>query len=114
MSQIDCTRPFTDAASSRYGLPEERHARIAARRAFVEMKLCFMRAAADIEGAIGESLQFRVRQASEAVELWRLRSAILADLPEQHERTRTHRFELHRQLDSIYPETAVSSLYSHL
>jgi hypothetical protein len=92
------------AASQSYGLPDERLARVAARRAFVEMKHAFMRAAADIDGTVGELLQRKVRLATEAVELWRLRAVVLASLAEQHERTPLHRLELHRQLDSVFPE----------
>jgi len=93
-----------EATSQSYGMPDERLARVAARRAFVEMKHAFMRAAADIDGPVGEMLQRKVRSATEAVELWRLRAVVLASLVEQHERTPLHRLELHRQLDSVFPE----------
>jgi hypothetical protein len=92
------------AASQSFGMPDERLARVAARRAFVEMKHAFMRAAADIDGGIGELLQRKVRSATEAVELWRLRAVLLASLAAHHERTPLHRWELHRQLDSVFPE----------
>ena len=86
---------------------DERMARIAARRAFVEMKLCFMRAAADVAGPIGARLQQKVRQATEAVELWRLRAAILCSLPPDHERTPAHCLELERQLDSLFTDSSM-------
>ena len=92
------------AASQSFGLPDERLARVAARRAFVEMKHAFMRATADIDGRVGEMLQRKVRSATEAVELWRLRAVILASLASNHDRTPLHRWELHRQLDSVFPE----------
>jgi hypothetical protein len=95
---------FHQAAAQSFGLPDERLARVAARRAFVEMKQAFLRAAADIDGAVGEMLQRKVRSATEAVELWRLRAVVLASLASGHERTPLHRFELHRQLDSVFPE----------
>lgn len=85
-----------------HGLPQDRLARMAARRAFVDMKQVFIRAAADVEGTIGDMLQQRVRNANEPVELWRLRAMLLASLPRMHERTLTHRIELHRQLDSLF------------
>jgi hypothetical protein len=84
----------------------ERLARIAARRAFVELKSTFMRAAADIDGAVGEDLQRKVRQASEPVQLWRLRGSVLMALHAHHERTPIHRIELRRQLDSIFADSS--------
>lgn len=87
------------------GSPEDEHlARVAARRAFVEMKQVFIRAAADVGGTVGELLQRRVRAANEPMELYRLRAVLIASLPSQHERTPLHRLELHRQLDSIFPQ----------
>lgn len=92
-----------------FNLPDERIARIAARRAFVELKLCFMRAAADIDGPAGALLQQRVRRASEPVHLWRLRAVVLVSLRERHERTPLHRLELHRQLDSIFADSSFAA-----
>jgi hypothetical protein len=89
-----------------FNLPDERIARIAARRAFVELKLSFMRAAADIDGPEGALLQRQVRRASEPVHLWRLRAAVLASLRAHHERTPVHRLELRRQLDSIFADSS--------
>jgi hypothetical protein len=89
-----------------FNLPDERIARIAARRAFVELKLCFMRAAADVDGSLGVRLQQQVRRASEPVQLWQLRAAVLAALLDRHERTPIHRIELRRQLDSIFTDSS--------
>ncbi len=88
-----------------FGLPEDRLARIAARRAFVELKTSFMRAASDASGPTGELLRRKVRDADEALQLWRLRVALLAALPSGHERTAQHRSELLRQLDSVFPDS---------
>lgn len=93
-------------AAHGHGMPDDRLARVAARRAFVEMKQVFMRAAADAEGSVGEMLRHRVRAANEPVELWRIRAVILASLPSHHERSLVHRIELHRQLDSLFPFNA--------
>jgi hypothetical protein len=60
------------------GLPQDRQARLAARRAFVEMKLLFLRATASLEDRKGEWLDDR--------------------------RHRGLRAELYRSLDSIFPE----------
>lgn len=88
-----------------FGLPEERLARVAARRAFVDLKTSFMRATADIEGSMGELLQRKVRHTREAVELWRLRSAVFAALPTHNESSLLHKLELHQQLDSVFPQS---------
>jgi hypothetical protein len=85
--------------------PEDRLTRIAARRAFVELKTSFMRAASDACGPSGELLRRKVRDADEALQLWRLRLALLAALPKGHERTAQHRSELLQQLDSVFPDS---------
>jgi hypothetical protein len=89
-----------------FNLPDERVARIAERRAFVALKLCFMRAAADVPGPQGALLQRHVRSATEPAQLWRLRAAVLASLRVGHERTSMHQAELRRQLDSIFTDSS--------
>ena len=93
-----------EVALPNFGMPDERLARRAARRAFVDLKISFMRATADIHGDSGELLQHKVRSAREAIELWRLRSAVFAALPSGEERSLLHKLELHQQLDSVFPE----------
>lgn len=93
-----------EAAPPGFGMPDERLARLAARRAFVDLKISFMRATADIHGHSGELLQRKVRSAREAIDLWRLRSAVFAALPSGEERSLLHKLELHQQLDSVFPE----------
>ena len=84
------------------GMAQERQARIAARRAFVEMKQAYMGAASDITSATAAMLQNKVRRADEPWELWSLRAVILASLPANHERTASHRMKLEREFDSIF------------
>ncbi len=93
-------------AHTAFNLPDERVARIAERRAFVELKTCFIRAAAAIDGPLGVRLQRRVRQAGEAVQLWRLSAAILAALHDDDAHSHVHRIELRRQLDSIFADSS--------
>ena len=90
------------AAIPGVGLPPERLARIATRRAFVEMKQSYMSAVSDIDSTTGGLLQHKVRKASEPWELWSLRAVILASLASDHERTHTHRMRLEREFDSIF------------
>ena len=84
------------------GLPQERLARIAARRAFVEMKQSYMSAASDIASDTAPLLLHKVRRASEPWELWSLRAVILASLRADHARTTSHRMKLEREFDSIF------------
>ncbi|HEX2009675.1 MAG TPA: hypothetical protein VJN44_01945 [Roseateles sp.] len=65
------------------GRPEERRSRLAARRALVELKLSFTRAAVSVPGELGLALQTQVRQACEPLELWLLRGPLLEALPEE-------------------------------
>lgn len=87
-----------------FGMPDERLARMAARRAFVEMKSSFMRAAAQIEGHLGATLQRQVRLSGEVMELWRLRHTVLGALPRDTVESIYMRQELMHQLDSAFPE----------
>ena len=89
------------------GHPNERRGRIALRRTFVELKLRFMRAAADVPGEAGRHLQTLVRQASEPIELWLIHGSLLAAIPvdpeEEFGREQRHRGELSAALALSYP-----------
>ncbi|MCV2357248.1 hypothetical protein LNV09_24145 [Paucibacter sp. B2R-40] len=91
------------------GRPDERRGRIALRRAFVELKLSFLRAAADVPGEIGSHLQTLVRQASEPIELWLLHTSLLAAMPCEldHElgRAQQHRHSLSTALAVNCPDS---------
>jgi hypothetical protein len=86
------------------GLPQDRQARLAARRAFVEMKLLFLRATASLEDRKGEWLRLQVRRANDPIDLWILRGPVLRALSLDDRRHRGLRAELYRSLDSIFPE----------
>ena len=90
------------------GRPDERRGRIALRRAFVELKLTFMRAAADVPGDLGLHLQTLVRQASEPIELWLIHASLLAAIPKALEGELglglRHAQALRAALASSYPE----------
>lgn len=88
------------------GTPQDRLARVAARRAFVEMKQCFMRAVADAEGAHVPLLQRHVRQTSEVMDLWVLREVVIESLPRDSMVGERHRRELRAHLDATFPEGA--------
>ncbi|MFZ5551164.1 MAG: hypothetical protein ACOZJX_20885 [Pseudomonadota bacterium] len=86
------------------GTPQDREARLAARRAFVEMKLLFLRATAPLEDRKGEWLRLQVRRANDPIDLWILRGPVLRALSHDDRRHRALRAELYRNLDSIFPE----------
>lgn len=87
------------------GLPQDRHARIAARRTFVEMKQRFIAAVHSLDGLRGHWLRHQVRHAQQPVDLWLLRGAVFAALGLRDETTRRTRAELHRALDSVFPDS---------
>lgn len=96
-----------DLAALMHGeLNAEQLARVAARRALVNLKQSFMRAAGELQGPDAEWLRRKVRQANDSTELWRLRPTIFALLPEGA-RSELHRSELNRQLDGIFPESSI-------
>ena len=82
---------------------DERLARVAARRAFVEMKVSFMRAAALVRNSAGPMLQRKVRSATEVTELWRLRDELFDNLPPHDPAATAQRMELQYHLDSAFP-----------
>jgi hypothetical protein len=86
------------------GLPQDRHARIAARRTFVGLKQQFMAAIESLDGMRGDWLRRQVRQAHEPVDLWMLRGAVFAALETQDDYSRRTRNDLHRVLDSAFPD----------
>ena len=86
-------------------LPDARSARIESRRAFVEMKQLFMRAAENLAHRKGAWLRAQVRAAEDPVDLWLLRGPLLATLREDDVATRTMRAALYRTLDRTFPET---------
>ncbi len=85
------------------GMPADRAARIAARRAFVEMKQLFLRAVENLEHRKGAWLRAQVRAAEDPVDLWLIRGPLLATLREDDLATRKLRAELYKSLDSTFP-----------
>lgn len=96
--------PWSYVCASR---PAERRGHLAARQAFVALKLCFTRAAAEACGAAADELRQLVRQASEPIELWLLRGTLLAALPDDDDgRARQHRLAIEQALRRVYPSLA--------
>ncbi|MFO1220192.1 MAG: hypothetical protein U1E89_17645 [Burkholderiaceae bacterium] len=99
--------PVPGAALARVGsgMPQERLARLAARRTFVDLKQHFMKAVADVPGSRGDWLRYQVRQANDPVDLWLLRGAVFAVLPARVPESRRMRLDLHRALDTVFPDS---------
>jgi hypothetical protein len=89
---------------SDFGLPADRAARMAARRAFVEMKQIFMRAVVPLTDRKGQWLKQQVRQAHEPLDLWLLRGPVLAAMRHNDDDTRALRADLYRGLDLLFPD----------
>jgi len=99
-------QPAHEATS---GMPADRAARIAARRAFVEMKQIFMRSVAHFQDRKGLWLRSQVRLANDPMDLWLLRGPVLAALRDNDSATRHLRADLYRGLDSLFPDAFSAS-----
>ena len=86
------------------GLPQDRHARIAARRAFVDLKQQFMAAVDVLDGLRAERLRYQVRQVQQPGDLWLLRGAVFAALGLNDDTTRRTRDALQAMLDRAFPD----------
>ena len=86
------------------GLPQDRHARIAARRIFVALKQRFMLAVDTLDGLRHDWLRCQVRQVQEPGDLWLLRGAVFTALGLDDPTSLRLRKELQALLDQIFPD----------
>ena len=86
------------------GMPQERLARIAARRAFVDMKLRYMNALARLDGARADWLRQHVRLANQPVDLWLLRRSVLEALGAHDRQSRSAALDIDLAMDSAFPD----------
>jgi hypothetical protein len=86
------------------GLPSDRLARIAARRAFVLLKTSFHEALSDLHGRDADWLRGQVRAAEEPNDLMLLRAPVFAALAGGGIEHRLRRHALRRGLDALFPE----------
>lgn len=91
------------------GLPGDRMARMAARRAFVDLKLTFTEAVRQLDDPRADWLRMQVRSAEEPVDLWLLRAPLFAVLSGPAPEVRTQRLRLRRSLDSLFPDSEPAS-----
>jgi hypothetical protein len=118
------------------GMPHERAARVAARRAFVDLKQTFVEALNSIDGGPAfawgniaatqpapaasriDWLRRQVLLAEEPVDLWLLRAPMFAALTGLDPERRRHRQALRRALEALFPDSeldgAASSAFASL
>jgi hypothetical protein len=106
-------RQFTPGAA---GLadPAARSTRLAARRAFVELKQVFLDLAAEVEPGRADWLLQLVRHAEAPVDLWLLRAPLFDALEGPGECRRERRHRLRAGLSRVFPDTTTSSLFGPL
>lgn len=105
-----CTpRHFVHAGLPGVGLPNDRLARLAARRVFVDLKQDFMHAVAALDDARGRWLRDQVRKAEEPEDLLLLRGHVFASLAGGDTGRTERRRMLRRTLDSQFPDSAPRS-----
>jgi hypothetical protein len=98
-------RHFLSAsAPAAAGMPSDRAAQLAARRAFVLLKLDFVEAVSDLPGIEGVWLRREVRAAEEPATLWLLRGPVLAALAGDEPERRRRRRLLRRGLETLFPD----------
>lgn len=100
------------AALSGVGMPQDRQVRIAARRAFVNLKQTYLLAIEALPGPRAEWLRFQVRHAEDPADLWLLRAAVFDALPSQA--YRSERDTLQRGIESLFPRQSPSSGFTPL
>lgn len=91
------------------GLPNDRLARLAARRVFVGLKNDFLLAVAHLDDERGRWLREQVRRAEEPEDLLLLRGHVFASLAGADDTRRQQRRLLRRSLDSLFPDSAPRS-----
>jgi hypothetical protein len=112
MSHVTKPRQFMpSAALPGAGLPGDRMARLAARKAFVELKLSFIDAVTMVRGRDGDWLRQQVRHAEEPVDLWLLRGPLFEGLAGGEPERRVARLRLRRCLDSLFPDSTPATVF---
>ena len=100
------------AALSGAGMPDERLARIAARRAFVNLKQTYLTVVETLPGPRAEWLRFQIRHAAEPSDLWLLRAAVFDALPRQD--YGAERDTLQRGIEAMFPRSRAHSGFAPL
>ena len=85
------------------GMPDERLARLTARRAFVNLKQTYLAAVEALPGPRAEWLRFQIRHAAEPADLWLLRAAVFDALPRPD--YGSERDTLQRGIETVFPSS---------
>lgn len=113
--QAAAPRHYTQAAAQAHiGMPGDRNARLAARRAFVDLKVIFMQALADLQEPRFDWLRNQVRGTEEPVDLWLLRAPVFAALNGPDPEFRQRRQLVRRALDSVFHDSEPPSSFALL
>ncbi len=94
------------------GLPGDRDARMAARRAFVDLKQTYMVALATLSERDAGWLRQQVRAAEEPADLWLLRAPVFAALEGADPERRRRRQMLRRGLDTVFHDSEPPSAFT--
>ena len=94
------------------GMPGDRMARMAARRAFLDLRQTYLQSIELLPGPRADWLRNQVRGAQEPADLWMLRAAVFEALPAQHWREQRER--LQHGIDSMFPRTGQDSGFASL
>ena len=94
------------------GMPDDRQARIAARRVFVNLKQTYLLAIEALPGPRADWLRYQIRHAAEPADLWLLRAAVFEALPRQG--YRAERDTLQRGIESVFPPSHANSGFAPL
>jgi hypothetical protein len=94
------------------GMPDDRQARIAARRAFLNLKQTYLLAIEALPGPRAEWLRFQIRHAAEPADLWLLRAAVFDALPRQD--YGSERETLQRGIETVFPSSHAHSGFAPL
>ncbi len=92
------------------GLPGDRLAHLAARRAFVGLKLAFLDVLDQVPGQQAAWLRQQVRGAEEPLDLWLLRASVFELIAGPGFRPLRH--QLRRALDSLFPDAQPPSAFA--
>lgn len=103
-------RDYTPGA----GMPGDRLAQLAARRAFVGLKRLFIDAAARVDDGDAPWLRAQVRAAEEPVDLWLLRGPLLQALAAGDPPCRLLRGQLRQALARTFRIDEPSTTFAHL
>lgn len=105
-------RHYTGAQALGAGMPGDRLARMAARRAFVDLKQTYLLALDEVPDHEAGWLRVQVRSAEEPVDLWLLRGPVFAALTGADPETRRRRQMLRRGLDSVFADSEPPSSFA--